>query len=258
MAQGVKPEKGEVIYLAKDLKLEMVLIPAGKFLMGSSMEEVDKAYKSETYYKDKTEKELGEIIASVTKNETPMHEVIITKSFYLGKYEVTQEQWEAIMGKKAGKPKASRLPIADISWNECQDFIKKLNAKTKGKYRLPTEAEWEYACRAGTSFAYSFGDNITKKDANYEGGLKPVGSYKPNAFGLYDMHGNVYEFCNDFYSLYTKTQAIDPLGPASGEAHVLRSGSFANLRAASRSSFRTAHTPNTRYYNDGLRLAKSK
>jgi formylglycine-generating enzyme len=111
-----------------------------------------------------------------------------------------------------------------------KEFIKKLNAKTDGGYRLPTEAEWEYACRAGTSTAYSFGDKITPKDANYDDSEigKPVvvGSYKPNAFGLYDMHGNVWEWCENWYGDYPAGAVTDPKGPAKGEYRVLRGGSF--------------------------------
>ncbi len=121
----------------------------------------------------------------------------------MGKYEVTQEQWEAVMGNNPSETKGAKLPVTDVSWEDCQEFIKKLNAKTNGGYRLPTEAEWEYACRAGTTTAYSFGDKITPKDANYWdskiGKSVAVGSYKPNAFGLYDMHGNVWEWCEDWY-----------------------------------------------------------
>ena len=145
MAQEVKPGKAEVIELGKDVKLEMVLIPAGKFMMGSLASEVGRE-----------------------KNET-QHEVTLTKPFYMGKFEVTQEQWEAVMGKNPSEEKGAKLPVTKVSWDDCQKFIKKLNDNSKGGYRLPTEAEWEYACRAGTSTAYSFGDKLTKSDANIDG-----------------------------------------------------------------------------------------
>ena len=145
------------------IEKEMVLISAGKFMMGSPASEKGRSV-------DETQ-----------------HEVTITKPYYMGKYEVTQEQWEAVMGNNPSRIKGTKLPVTDVSWEDCQEFIKKLNAKKEGGYRLPTEAEWEYACRAGTTTAYSFGDEIAPKDANYASSMlgKPVvvGSYKSNAFG---------------------------------------------------------------------------
>ena len=205
MVQGAEP-KEEVSDLGKGVKLEMVLIPAGKFVMGSP--------------KDEKDRDVGE----------DQHEVILTKAFYMGKYEVTQNQWESVMGGNPSKDKGAKLPVTNVSWNDCQEFIKKLNAKGKGEYRLPTEAEWEYSCRAGTKTAYSFGNAIAPKDANYKdaniGRSVAVGSYKANVFGLYDMHGNVWEWCEDWYGGYGKGAAIDPKGPNSGEGRVLRGGSF--------------------------------
>ena len=145
LAQEVKPAKTGVINVRNDVKLEMVLIPAGEFMMGLKNN-------------PKEEK---------TKTKSPQHEVTLTKPFYMGKYEVTQEQWESVMGNNPSSNKGVELPVTDVSWEDCQEFIKKLNEGTKGGFRLPTEAEWEYACRAGTTTAYSFGDEITPKDANY-------------------------------------------------------------------------------------------
>ena len=238
VAKSLKREVEEKEDLGKDVKLEMVLVPAGKFKMGSP------------------ESEKGRI-----KAET-LHEVTLTKPFYMGKYEVTQEQWEAVMGKNASIRKGAKLPVTNVSWEDCQDFIKKLNAKTNGGYRLPTEAEWEYACRAGTITAYSFGDKITLKDANYDDSKigKPIvtGSYKPNAFGLYDMHGNVYEWCEDWYEDYPAGAVIDPKGPGTGESRVvLRGGSFFHNVSTARSSNRFFYTPTFRYFNYGFRLART-
>ena len=231
-AKEVKPGKVEVIDLGKDVKLEMVLIPAGKFMMGSPAPEKER-----------------------------FNEVTLTKPFYMGKYEVTQEQWESVMGKNPSDTKGAKLPVTDVSWNDCQEFIKKLNAKTDGGYRLPTESEWEYACRAGTTTAYSFGDKITPKDANYIGSEigKPVavGSYKANGFGLYDMHGNVWEWCEDWDGDYPAGAVIDPKGPAMGKDRVLRGGSFFNIESSARSSFRFDLTPTSRDYGYGFRLAKT-
>jgi|688.fasta_scaffold10987_8 formylglycine-generating enzyme required for sulfatase activity len=237
MAQEVKPGKAEVIDLGKDVKLEMLLIPAGKFKMGSPASEKNR-FDVET-----------------------QHEVTITKPFYMGKYEVTQEQWEAVMGNNPSETKGAKLPVTDVSWEDCQEFIKKLNAKTDGGYRLPTESEWEYACRAGTTTAYSFGDKITPKDANYYDSKigKPVavGSYKPNAFGLYDMHGNVNEWCEDWYGDYPKGAVTDPKGPAKGEYRVLRGGSFDLVDSEARSSVRVFNPQALRSYHYGFRLART-
>ena len=211
------------------VKLEMVLIPAGKFIMGSPK------YKSE-----------------------PPHEVTITKPFYMGKYEVTQEQWESVMGKNPSETKGAKLPVTHVSWEDCQNFIKKLNAKTKVSYRLPTEAEWEYACRAGTTTFYSVGDSLTKAYANIENSeIRAVGSYKPNTFGLYDMHGNVWEWCEDWYRDYPTGAVTDPKGPATGEVRVLRGASFYNFLSNAHSSYRYFNTPSNRDFSIGFRLART-
>lgn len=174
-----------------------------------------------------------------------------------------QEQWEGVMGNNPSRTKGTKLPVTDVSWNDCQEFIKKLNAKTGGGYRLPTEAEWEYACRAGTITAYSFGDDITPKDANCVGSKihQPVavGSYKPNAFGLYEMHGNVWEWCEDWKTNYPTESVTDPKGPATGQHRVSRGGSFYFLVSAARSSFRGYYSPATRRFSKGLgfRLART-
>ena len=216
----------------------MVLIPAGKFKMGSP--------PSEKYRRD---------------NET-QHEVTLTKPYYMGKYEVTQGQWEGVMGKNSSSTEGAKLPVTNVSWLDCQEFIKNLNAKTSGGYRLPKEAEWEYACRAGTTTDYSFGDSVTKSDANvYGSSTKAVGSYKPNAFGLYDMHGNVWEWCEDWKADYPVGSVTDSMGPATGTSRVLRGGSSGvnELVAAlfARSSNRYFDTPNSRNYSYGFRLART-
>ena len=223
--------------LGNGISIEMVLIPAGKFVMGSPKKEKGR-------YDDETQ-----------------HEVTLTKPYYMGKYEVTQEQWESVMGKNPSDTKGAKLPVTDVSWNDCQEFIKKLNKKTDGGYRLPTESEWEYACRAGTTTAYSFGDKITPKDANYSDSKidKPVavGSYKPNAFGLYDMHGNVWEWCENWYGDYPAGAVTDPKGPATGKYRVLRGGSFDYYVSEARSSNRVNLTPSNRLFDFGFRLART-
>jgi len=233
VAQEVKPGKVEVVDLGKDVKLEMVLIPAGKFMMGSPESEKERS------------------------DNEKQHEVTLTKSYYMGKYEVTQEQWESVMGKNPSDTKGAKLPVTNVSWEDCQEFIKKLNAKTDGGYRLPTESEWEYACRAGTSTAYSYGASLTKSDANISGSsIKTVGNYKPNAFGLYDMHGNVWEWCEDWHGEYPFA-VTDPKGPAKGEGRVLRGGSFDSGGLAARSSNRIVSSPTFRDCSNGFRLART-
>ena len=157
--------------------------------------------------------------------------------------------------------KGAKLPITMVSWEDCQEFIKKLNAKTSGGYRLPTEAEWEYACRAGTTTAYSYGDKMTSKDANLDDLKikKPVivGSYRPNAFGLYDMHGNVWEWCEDWYAKYSDGAVMDPKGPMTGKGRVLRGGSFHNGGNEARSPFRGHFEPPSRTDHLGFRLART-
>jgi len=163
-----------------------------------------------------------------------------------------------VMGGNPGLNKGAKLTVTNVSWNDCQEFIKKLNAKTKGGYRLPTEAEWEYACRAGTTTAYSFGDRLTESDANINGeDIKAVGSYKANAFGLYDTHGNVWEWCEDWHDDYPAGAVTDPKGPATGEDRVLRGGSFTGLESEARSSFRIFYTPTLRRLNTGFCLART-
>jgi formylglycine-generating enzyme required for sulfatase activity len=237
VAKSLKKEVEEKEDLGKGIKLDLVLIPAGKFKMGSP------------------ESEKGR------DDNEPQHEVTLTKPIYMGKYEVTQEQWEAVMGSNPSSNKGPKLPVTVISWNDCQEFITKLNAKTNGCYRLPTEEEWEYACRAGTSTAYSFGDGITPKDANYKDSninqTIKIGSYTQNAFGLYDMHGNVFEWCENWKAEYTERSATDPKGPATGERRVLRGGAFYSNNLSVCSSCRNSDTPNLRFNNVGFRLART-
>ena len=195
-------------------------------------------------------------------SDETQHEVTLTKPFYMGKYEVTQEQWEVVMGDNPSSVKGARFPVTGVSWNDCQDYIKKLNAKTSGGYRLPTEAKWEYACRAGTSTAFSFGDKITSKDANCDDSKlgKPltVGSYKSNSFGIYDMHGNVWEWCEDWYGTYPAGSVTDPQGPATGISRVLRGGSFYDGVSRARSSLRVGNlSPVFLDARDGFRLVRT-
>lgn len=227
----------EIVDIGKGVSLELLIVPAGKFTMGSPISEPGR-----------------------TNNELE-HEVTISKSFFLGKYEVTQAQWEAIMDENPSSEGGAKLPVTDVSYEDCQKFIKKLNEKTSGGFRLPTEAEWEYACRAGTKTSYAFGERFGKDQANfYDSNIgKPVavGSYKPNAFGFYDMHGNVDEWCNDWYGPYAKEPISNPKGPTEGKYKILRGGAFNFDASYQRSAIRNFIRPTDRDHNLGFRIARN-
>ena len=220
--------------LGHGVSLEMVLIPPGTFMMGSPESEKGRS------------------------NDETQHEVTLTKPFYMGKYAVTQQQWEAVMGNNPSSYIGAKLPVIDVSWDDCTKFIKKLNEKTSGGYRLPTESEWEYSCRAGTTTAYSVGDNLTKADANINWEkIKAVGSYKPNAFGLYDMH-QIREWCEDWLGDYPVGAVTDPKGPATGNHRVLRGGTFTHYYWEARSSSRDWADPDEwAHVNISFRLART-
>ena len=207
--------------LKNSIGMEFASIPAGKFLMGSP----------------ETEKERD-------RDET-QHEMTLTQCFRMGVHEVTQAQYEQVMGKNPSELKGNTLPVEMVDYEDALEFCKKLSdlpaEKAAGrKYRLPTEAEWEYCCRAGTSTPFHFGSALNGKQANCNGNYpygttetgpclrktSPVGSYHPNAWGLYDMHGNVWERCQDWYGEYPKTLIKDPKGSSNGVLRVLRGGSW--------------------------------
>ena len=216
-------------------------------------------------------------------DEGPRHEVTISRTFYLGKFEITQAQWEGVMGTTPWSGKSyvksnPTHPAVFISWNNMQEFIRRLNeAADDSLYRLPTEAEWEYAARAGTTTRWSFGDDESQlgdyawyEDNAWDVGLEyaqPVGTKLPNPWGLYDMHGNVYEWCQDWYGsdYYGSSPSIDPPGPATGslavnggltQPRVMRGGSFGANAQFVRSADRSRFDPGFRYVNFGVRLLR--
>ena len=227
--------------------MEFVLIPAGTFQMGCEPPEAGKC----------------------EPHEGPRHTVTISKPFYLGKYEVTQAEWQAVMGSNPSKFKGANRPVENVTWPDAQEFVKKLNAKEGHKrYRLPTEAEWEYAARAGSTTAYSFGDdagqlgNYAWHKGNSGEETHPVGQKQPNAWGLHDMHGNVDEWVHDWYGEYEGAGAVttplrsgeeDATGPDS--AHVIRGGSWFHDAGRCRSTYRIWQYAEEGGNNIGLRLA---
>jgi formylglycine-generating enzyme required for sulfatase activity len=220
--------------------MEFVLIPAEEFQMGSND-------------------------TQAFANEQPVHTVRLTKPFYLGTYEVTQAQWEAVMGNNPSHFKGdSALPVESVSWQDAQEFIRRLNARERGTafYRLPTEAEWEYAARAGSTTAYSFGNSAGDlgryawHEANAGENTHPVGQLQPNAWGLYDMHGNVWEWVQDWYGNYSHGTAVDPAGPSSGSARVNRGGGWDSDARACRSALRIDGAPGFRFGSLGVRLLR--
>jgi formylglycine-generating enzyme required for sulfatase activity len=219
---------------------EMVFVKGGTFTMGCTAEQGS---------------DCGD-------NEKPAHQVTIG-DFKIGKYDVTQAQWKAIMGNNPSSFKnCDQCPVESVSWNDIQEFIKKLNHKTGGNYRLPTEAEWEYAARGGqksqqNKFAGNQNvDAVGWYDGNSGSKTNPVGKKTPNELGIYDMSGNVWEWCADWYGDYSSQAQTNPKGPASGEFRVLRGGSWLNLIRNSRVSNRSFYNPRIRYSSLGFRLSQ--
>jgi formylglycine-generating enzyme required for sulfatase activity len=244
-------KEGCVVSLAESyvnsIGMEFVLIPAGEFMMG-----LDKRKDS-----------------NARDDEVPQHRVSISKPFYLGKYEVTQAQWEAVMGNNPSNFKGRDNPVESVSWDDVQEFIRRLNIQEgNGCCRLPTEAEWEYAARAGSDKKYSFGDDAGQLgqyawyDDNSGEKTHPVGQKEPNAWGLYDMHGNVNEWAQDWYSAtyYSESPGTDPKGPSwpsVGPYRVARGGCWGILAWFCRSACRNSNTLYIGFDFIGFRLALS-
>ncbi|MFP4058141.1 MAG: formylglycine-generating enzyme family protein [Candidatus Brocadiia bacterium] len=239
-ALGVEVERE--VELAPGVEMTLVLIPPGEFMMGSPEDE------------------------ELRRDEEHQHRVRITKPFWMGKYEVTQEQWETVMGANPSRFNGDRNPVESVCWIHVQDFLAKANARLRSApLALPTEAQWEYACRAGTATPFHFGDTLSTDQANYDGeypygdGRKgvyrertmPVGSFPPNAWGLHNMHGNVCEWCADWYEehYYERSPTEDPPGPSDGLGRLLRGGSWYSDPWLCRSSDRASNV--SAYAADG-------
>ena len=232
----------------KQTGMHFVFIPAGEFLMGSPDNEKDR---------DASREGTG-----------TQHKVRLTKPFYLGKYEVTQAEWKAVMASNPSKFPDDRNPVEQVSWEDCQAFLKKLqseirNPKSEFSFALPTEAQWEYACRAGAQTRFCFGDDLDYKElpdyawfnANSGSKTHPVGEKKPDAWGLYDTSGNVWEWCEDWYGAYPASEVKDPSGPTSGGHRVLRGGSWCYDGHYCRSASRIIRAPHCDYSLVGCRAS---
>ncbi len=229
-------------FLPKEIEtsigLKLVLIEAGKFTMGSPEMEF------------------------LRLREEIQHEVEITHPYYIGKFEVTQGEYEKVTGENPSHFKGINLPVERVSWHEAKRFCAKLSREDKKAYTLPTEAEWEYACRAGTKTAFSFGQTLSLRQANFfpNGGSdnKPcnVGRFAANKWSLYDMHGNVSEWCEDWYSkdYYKTSPRKDPKGPKRGEKRVVRGGSYGDSDKECRSASRDSIEPHLRGNSLGFRI----
>jgi uncharacterized protein (TIGR02996 family) len=248
--------------ISNNIGMELTLIPAGTFLMGAPIDALERGPLDQL---DTT------------------HPVTIRRPFYLGVYPVTQRQYEQVMGQNpshfhSGNRGGPDHPVEYVSWREAQTFCKKLSAQAEeiaaGRvYRLPTEAEWEHACRAGTTTPFSFGAPVTSYKVNYDGNhvyaevnkgpflehTTPVGAYPPNAFGLYDMHGNVWEWCQDWYGekYYLERPPVDPTGPARGKTRVIKGGCWDCVGWYCRSAHRHGDAPTHRDEMNGFRVAVS-
>ena len=256
---GTEPKPG-VAFTVSDLSLEMLWCPPGIFHAGSPP--------------DEELRDFDEILREVT----------LTKGFWLGKHEVTQTQWEKIMGNNPSHFKGPDLPAEKMSWDGAKTFCKKLTDRERNEgrlpkgweYELPTEAHWEYACRAGTKTAWSFGNspaempknaNFSDKssklqgnDIDYDDGFEytaPVGSFPPNAWGFHDMHGNVFEWCQDWHGAYPDRAVTDPTGTRTGSLRVLRGGGWFSTAVSCRSAYRGRDPPSNRYNYDGFRVCLS-
>ena len=237
-------------YTVPGIGLEMLRVEPGTFMMGSPSGERDR------------------------DDDEVQHSVTLTEPFWLGKYEVTQGQWKAVMGDNPSYFTGNDLPVEEVSWEDVMAFCRKLNQMDSNKprgyvYSLPTEAQWEYACRAGTTTATAFGDRLSSREANFAGDYPyggaskgpylerttAVGSYRPNAWGFYDMHGNVWEWCHDWYGDYPRGRVTDPVGPSSGSNRVERGGSWYRSGLYCRSAYRNRNYPGLRDNDLGFRLS---
>ena len=233
-------EPSEQTFMVKGVEFKMIKVEGGTFRMGATSEQ-----------------------GSGEGDEKPVHYVTLS-DYHIGETEVTQELWQAVMGSNPSYFKGdNQRPVENVSWDDCQEFIKKLNRLTGKKFRLPTEAEWEYAARGGKyskDYVYKYSgsndaDEVAWYDDNSGYNTHPVKTKKANKLGLYDMSGNVWEWCNDWYGDYQSNSQTNPTGPSEGESRVLRGGGWCYFDMGVRVSRRDYLTPGYRHIIIGLRLA---
>ena len=223
------------------ISIDMVRVEAGTFTMGATAE-----------------------MKNPDVDEKPTHRVTLINDYYIGKYEVTQALWQTVMGNNPSYFKGDNLPVEQVSWKDCKKFLSKLNRITGKMFRLPTEAEWEYAARGGNKsrgYQYSGSNNLSDVawySDNSGSKTHAVGIKQPNELGIYDMSGNVWEWCQDWYGNYSSSFQTNPTGANSGSGRVCRGGSWYNTARNCRSSCRYYDTPDNRYYALGLRLVLSE
>lgn len=224
-----------------DIDMIFVRIPAGEFWRGSLDSD-----------------------SQASGREKPQHRVTISQPFYLAIHPVTQEQWESVMGKNPSQFKGDpQRPVENVSWHDVQQFLERLSASDNRIYTLPSEAQWEYACRAGSTGMYCFGDDISLLSAyawyseNADNTTHRVGQKQANVWNLYDMHGNVWEWCQDFYDDYSVAATTDPCGPRAGSDRIIRGGSWYYGGQDARAAFRDAASPGDRNGLLGFRCVAS-
>ena len=225
--------------IIQNLINNMVYVEGGTFMMGATSEQGSDA----------------------DDDEKPAHQVTLS-SFSIGRYEVTQEEWQAVMGSNPSEFKGSKRPVEEVSWDDCQAFIRKLNSISGRRCRLPTEAEWEYAARGGNrsrGYKYAGSNNLSAVAWHWDNSREQtheVGGKQPNEQGLYDMSGNVWEWCQDWYGSYSSSSQTNPTGPSSGSRRVDRGGGWSGDARGCRVSSRRGRTPGYRYRYLGFRLAQ--
>ncbi len=237
-AGGRCPSTGDTktITLPGGAEMEMIYCAPGSFMMGSPEDEEDRS------------------------DDETQHKVTLTKGFWLGKYPVTQAQWESVMGCNPSDFDGDDNPVDSVSWDDCKEFIANINSRSDFTARFPTEAEWEYACRAGSGEAYSGTgdlDDMGWYSENSDDETHPVGEMESNDWGFYDMHGNVWEWCADWYGSYPTKAVTNPKGSASGDFRVLRGGYWGHAAGSCRSAERDGSRPDNRYCIYGFRLCCS-